>query len=137
MGKVAIVTGGTSGIGLETLRALEKAGATVYALSRHPAEGVSHHMQSMRFLAKRETALVMIRSILSAYLIQCNDEPGNPISDCESGSKWHQGVSSLKGICGHKKSASSEEETLESLIFYVICHSPKMSAAKVLLCFCK
>ena len=44
MGKVAIVTGGTSGIGLETLLALEKAGVTAYALSRHPAEGVKNHV---------------------------------------------------------------------------------------------
>ena len=42
MDKVAIVTGGTSGIGLATLKALEKAGVKVYALSRHPAEGVNH-----------------------------------------------------------------------------------------------
>ncbi|MBQ8954903.1 MAG: SDR family NAD(P)-dependent oxidoreductase [Clostridia bacterium] len=42
MEKVAIVTGGSSGIGLETVRALEKSGVKVYALSRHPAEGVNH-----------------------------------------------------------------------------------------------
>ena len=42
MQKVAIVTGGTSGIGLETVRALEKAGLRVFALSRHAVEGVEH-----------------------------------------------------------------------------------------------
>ncbi len=31
--------------------------------------------------------LKITRSILHGYLIQCNDEPGNPINDCESGSK--------------------------------------------------
>jgi hypothetical protein len=36
-------------------------------------------------------------SILSGHLIQCNDEPRNPFNDCESGSKWPQRVSSLKG----------------------------------------
>ena len=34
---VALVTGGTSGIGLETARALAKRGCTVYTLSRRPA----------------------------------------------------------------------------------------------------
>ncbi len=42
MQKIAIVTGGTSGIGLETVRALEKAGVRAFALSRHAAEGVEH-----------------------------------------------------------------------------------------------
>lgn len=35
MNKVAIVTGGTSGIGLAAVQALRKKGCTVYALSRH------------------------------------------------------------------------------------------------------
>ena len=35
MNKVAIVTGGTSGIGLAAVKALRKQGCTVYALSRH------------------------------------------------------------------------------------------------------
>jgi len=42
MQKVAIVTGGTSGIGLEIVRALEKAGVKTFALSRHAVEGVEH-----------------------------------------------------------------------------------------------
>ena len=42
MQKVAIVTGGTSGIGLETVRALTKAGVKTYALSRHAVAGVEH-----------------------------------------------------------------------------------------------
>lgn len=37
--RVAIVTGGSSGIGLETARALRARGVKVYALSRRPAEG--------------------------------------------------------------------------------------------------
>ena len=37
MNRVAIVTGGTSGIGLATAQALRDAGATVYVVSRHPA----------------------------------------------------------------------------------------------------
>ena len=41
-GKVAIVSGGTSGIGLETVRALARAGVRVYALSRHAAPGLNH-----------------------------------------------------------------------------------------------
>ncbi len=44
----------------------------------------------------------------AACLIQCNDEPRNPFNDCESGSKWPQRVSSLKGTCMHRKSASEE-----------------------------
>ena len=35
MSKVAIVTGGTSGIGLAAVKALREQGCTVYALSRH------------------------------------------------------------------------------------------------------
>lgn len=43
-GRVVLVTGGTSGIGLETARALREAGCTVYAMSRRPAEldGMTH-----------------------------------------------------------------------------------------------
>ena len=52
--------------------------------------------------------LVISLSILSAYLIQCTDEPRNLFNDCESGSKWPQRVSSLKGTCMHRKSASEE-----------------------------
>lgn len=39
------------------------------------------------FRAKRETDFVTIRSVLSGYLIQCNDETGNPINDLNRGSK--------------------------------------------------
>ena len=44
MNRVAIVTGGTSGIGLATARALQDAGVKVYVLSRHAAalEGLCH-----------------------------------------------------------------------------------------------
>ena len=42
MSKTAIVTGGTSGIGLAAVRALEKEGLRVYALSRRAVEGVDH-----------------------------------------------------------------------------------------------
>ena len=42
MEKIAIVSGGTSGIGLETVRALEAGGVRVYALSRRPVSGVRH-----------------------------------------------------------------------------------------------
>ena len=44
MAKIAIVTGGSGGIGRCTAAALHKAGCTVYEFSRHekPAEGVTH-----------------------------------------------------------------------------------------------
>ena len=44
MAKVAIVTGGSGGIGRCTAAALHRAGCTVYEFSRHekPAEGVTH-----------------------------------------------------------------------------------------------
>ena len=38
MSRVAVVTGGTSGIGLATANALKDAGVKVYVLSRHAAE---------------------------------------------------------------------------------------------------
>ena len=72
----------------------------------------------------REIDLVRIRSILSGYLIQCNDEPGNPFNDSESGSKWPQGVSSLKGICRHIKSASEETLIGGICIEFQLCFPP-------------
>ena len=44
MSKVVFLTGGSSGIGLETARALCRAGCTVYEMSRKPAEheGITH-----------------------------------------------------------------------------------------------
>ena len=44
MNRVAIVTGGTSGIGLATAKALRDAGVKVYVLSRHASslEGLCH-----------------------------------------------------------------------------------------------
>ena len=44
MRKVAIVTGGSSGIGRETCAALYRSGAAVYEFSRRdmPQEGVTH-----------------------------------------------------------------------------------------------
>ncbi|MCD7768572.1 MAG: SDR family oxidoreductase [Oscillospiraceae bacterium] len=47
MAKVAIVTGGSSGIGLETVRALREAGCVVYAVSRRPFEEAgTFHIQA-------------------------------------------------------------------------------------------
>lgn len=44
MGKVVLITGGSSGIGLETALALSRAGCTVYEMSRKPAQnpGITH-----------------------------------------------------------------------------------------------
>ena len=42
MGEVAIITGGTSGIGLETARQMAQKGYTVYEFSRRPAGGPGH-----------------------------------------------------------------------------------------------
>ena len=42
MGEVAIITGGTSGIGLETVRQMAQKGYTVYEFSRRPAGGPGH-----------------------------------------------------------------------------------------------
>jgi len=75
-------------------------------------------VEGFRFLRKTILYLVVFggnilhrqnkSSILSGYLIQCNDESGNPFNDSESDSKWTQGGSSLKGTCMHRKSASEE-----------------------------
>ena len=44
MNKVAVVTGGSGGIGRCTAAALSRAGCRVYEFSRHelPAEGITH-----------------------------------------------------------------------------------------------
>ena len=44
MGKVVLITGGSSGIGLETALALSRAGCRVYEMSRKPAQnpGITH-----------------------------------------------------------------------------------------------
>ena len=44
MGKVAVVTGGSSGIGLCTARSLKEKGCTVYELSRHDGTGEFLHI---------------------------------------------------------------------------------------------
>ena len=44
MGKVAVVTGGSSGIGLSTAKSLKEKGCTVYELSRHDTAGEFLHI---------------------------------------------------------------------------------------------
>ena len=67
-------------------------------LTNHPKEVESDHCQFQyqgigSKLPRRKTLdihtfdFIRTTSILHGYLIQCNDEPGNPINDCESGSK--------------------------------------------------
>ena len=65
-----------------------------------------------------------MKSISSAYLIQCNDEPRNPFNDCESGSKWPQGVSSLKGTCRQEKTPPPKKRRLTLIVSYYINSKP-------------
>ena len=48
-GKVAVVTGGYSGIGLETTRALAGAGAKVYVPVRDPAKAQTNLADHLKF----------------------------------------------------------------------------------------
>ncbi len=59
MNKVVLVTGGSSGIGLETAKALQNRGCTVYTLSRHPFEaaGMSHLVADVTNIAQVERAV--------------------------------------------------------------------------------
>jgi alanine dehydrogenase len=50
-GKVAIVTGGHAGLGLETTRVLANAGATVVIGSRDPQTRISKHSASIEKMA--------------------------------------------------------------------------------------
>lgn len=43
MGKIVIVTGGTSGIGLHTAAYLQSQGCTVYTVSRRPCDDARFH----------------------------------------------------------------------------------------------
>ena len=57
MKKVALVTGGTKGIGLATANALNKAGVTVYILSRRPAE-----IPGLHHIGRRRIRRVQVRA---------------------------------------------------------------------------
>ena len=62
MKRIAIVTGGSGGIGRCTAQQLQKAGCTVYELSRRdvPAEGIVHLTAD---ITKEEQVLYGMRSI--------------------------------------------------------------------------
>ncbi len=65
MNKVAVITGGTSGIGKATALAMKEAGYTVYELSRRP-EGVEglHHI--VADITKEETVVAAVEQIIAA-----------------------------------------------------------------------
>ncbi len=62
-GKVAVVTGGTRGIGLMMARGLLQAGATVYVSSRKPEAGQAAVHQLTRHLAKRLAPEITVNAI--------------------------------------------------------------------------
>ena len=59
MNKIAIITGGSGGIGRCTAAELKKAGCTVYEFSRHekPQEGVAHITADMTDEAQVKAAV--------------------------------------------------------------------------------
>ena len=73
--KVAVVTGGSSGIGLETAKALAAAGCRVYALSRHSfsCEGLHHISADVTDEAAVENALerVLMETGRIDILVNC------------------------------------------------------------------
>ena len=70
-------------------RKLPDFSATFLKVARFPAMITEKNTGNA---VSRDVRIVTMVSILSGYLIQCNDETGNPFNDCESGSKWPQGV---------------------------------------------
>ncbi len=106
----------------------------IVRMSNLSRPAVSHHMKILKdagvINVRREGTKNFyyldpdMKSILSGYLIQCNDEPRNPFNDCESGSKWPQGVSSLKGTCMYRKSASEEALIGGICIEFQLCFPP-------------
>ena len=63
--RVAIVTGGTSGIGRATALALKEAGCTVYELSRR-AQGVEGLYHIAADVTKEETIRAAVASVVPA-----------------------------------------------------------------------
>ena len=66
MGKVAVVTGGSSGIGLCTAKSLKEKGYTIYELSRHDGTGEFFHI----------TADVTDEAAVSAAIAQIAEKEG-------------------------------------------------------------
>ena len=64
MGKIVLLTGGSSGIGLQTALALHRAGCTVYEMSRKPAqnEGIIHLHGDV---TKEDTVLAAVEAVLA------------------------------------------------------------------------
>lgn len=76
MGKVAVITGGSSGIGLATARALRSAGFEVYELSRRektPEEGITHISADVSKEAEVRNAISAVREAAGRIdVIICN-----------------------------------------------------------------
>jgi NAD(P)-dependent dehydrogenase (short-subunit alcohol dehydrogenase family) len=83
-GKTAIVTGGHSGIGLETARALRSAGAKVIVSARDPdraaavTEGFDAEIQPMDLLDPASIDAFRGRFMASTYIADSNGAAGKP-----------------------------------------------------------
>jgi NAD(P)-dependent dehydrogenase (short-subunit alcohol dehydrogenase family) len=81
-GKVFLVTGGTSGIGLETVRALHATGADVYFTGREPKQGtaVANALKTdgkpgkVEFIALTLDSLKSVHSAAAEFLARANGQ---------------------------------------------------------------
>ena len=98
-GRVALVTGGTRGIGLGITRALQAAGAAVVTCSRsetEPVPGTTHHVCDVRDPEAVQALVASLVSSLGQLDILVNNAGGAPAADAATASpRFHDKIVGL------------------------------------------